>query len=69
MPEGVEIDERLAGIALSATAFDPLQRCQTPRDFLKALQGWLSPSADDLPSGAPTKGTLEFLVGLLDDLP
>lgn len=62
LPEGAEIDERLAGIALSATAFDPLQRYQTPRDFLKALQGWLTPSADDVPSGAMTKGTLEFLL-------
>ncbi|HRQ48014.1 MAG TPA: HDOD domain-containing protein [Rhodocyclaceae bacterium] len=62
LPEGAEIDERLAGIALSATAFDPLQRYQTPRDFLKALHNWEAPSTDDLPPAASTKGTLEFLL-------
>lgn len=62
LPEGVEIDERLASIALSATAFDPLQRYQTPRDFLKALQNWEAPSTDDLSPAASTKGTLEFLL-------
>ncbi len=62
LPEGTNIDERLARILLSVTAFDPKERCASARDFRKALQEWLAPSAEESPSGGSGKGALEFLL-------
>ncbi len=62
LPDGVTMDERLASIALSATAFDPGQRYRGPKDFLLALQAFLAPAEGEAKPEGSAKGTLEFLL-------
>lgn len=66
LPAGLDIDDRLRSIALTATAFDPQHRYHTPQDFSLALQSWLNPPTKDtkpgtLP-GSAGQSTLEFLL-------
>lgn len=62
LPEGATMDERLASIALSATAFEPAQRYRSPKDFLLALQTFVAPTDVDAQPTGSAKGTLDFLL-------
>jgi len=66
LPAGLDIEDRLRGIALTATAFDPQLRYRTPQDFALALQSWLNPPIEEVKPGtlpgSADQSTLEFLL-------
>lgn len=62
LPEGVDIDDQIASIALTAVAFEPGKRYKTTDDFVRALTAYLEPTLGATKASGTAKGTMEFLL-------
>lgn len=60
LPVDISLDERLVDIVYKAVARKPSQRFANARQFIAAIDGFLTPEPES--SGDGTSGTLEFLL-------